>query len=149
MNDTKFYDKIAFMEGKGLLDYVERSSDDPLQRNAGVLDIFQELMRPEDFKRYKPEIMKGTASKGKRAVEDGLEGYYKDWRTYRSATTNRCGCVCAPTIAPPIWKPCGRRAKMLEKHSSAIKRHLVHTGAHDRNCRDAEQAQLSANEGML
>lgn len=40
-------------------------------------------MRPEDFKRYKPEVMRSSASTGKRAEKIGLEGYYKEWRTYQ------------------------------------------------------------------
>jgi exonuclease III len=83
IKEDKYYDQIAFMEQKGLLTMVEQESTDPLKQNAGVLDIFAEVMRPKDFSLYKAACSATTGANTVANKKKGLEKYYLDWRTYQ------------------------------------------------------------------
>ena len=80
---TKYYDQIAFKCGPDVLEYVERKSDNPLLRNAGVFDIFRSIYTPEQVGHYAPAVRK--TSEGRKAQgEAELQAYYLDtWRTYQ------------------------------------------------------------------
>jgi endonuclease/exonuclease/phosphatase family metal-dependent hydrolase len=80
---TKYYDQIAFKCSPDVLDYVEKQSDNPLLRNAGVFDIFKSVYTPEQFEHY-AEFARKT-SEGKQTQGDAeLRDYYVDsWRTFQ------------------------------------------------------------------
>lgn len=82
VNNTKYYDQIAFMERKNLLAFVERTSDDPLKRNAGVFEIFKEVMRPQDAALYR-DAMKASSNGKKIRSKAAFDKYFTDWRTYQ------------------------------------------------------------------
>ena len=79
---SKYYDQIAFQTRRNLLEYVDRSSTDPLKRNAGVFEIFDSVFRDDSAEEYREAARK--SANGKRAAERGtLDEYYLDWRTYQ------------------------------------------------------------------
>jgi endonuclease/exonuclease/phosphatase family metal-dependent hydrolase len=78
----KYYDQIAFLAEPELLKYVERTSDDPKQRNAGVFEVFDHLFTDQMFAEYR-DAAAATANGKKKDTEAKLRRYYKDWRTYQ------------------------------------------------------------------
>jgi len=79
---TKYYDQIAFKTKPTVLDYIERSTGDAADRNAGVLDIFKNLYRPNQWEDYKAQMRKSPSGKKQRTSTD-LRKYYKQWLTYQ------------------------------------------------------------------
>jgi len=79
---TKYYDQIAFKTKPTVLDYIERSTGDLADRNAGVLNIFKNLYTPSQWETYKAQMRKSPSGKKKRTNTD-LQKYYKQWLTYQ------------------------------------------------------------------
>jgi endonuclease/exonuclease/phosphatase family metal-dependent hydrolase len=79
---TKHYDQIAFKTKPEVIEYVERRSQNPKKRNAGIVELFDTVFTDDDFDQYAEHARK--TPNGKRAVEKGeLEKYYRTWRTYQ------------------------------------------------------------------
>lgn len=81
---AKHYDQIAFKTKPDVIEYVNRSSDDPLQRNAGVVPVFQRVLAPSQQELYEAEV-RSMSTAGKNAGSDAakLRKAYLDWRTYQ------------------------------------------------------------------
>ena len=81
---AKHYDQIAFKTKPDVIEYVNRRTDDPLQRNAGVVPIFQRVLAPSQLELYAADV-RGTSTAGKNAGSDAakLRKAYLDWRTYQ------------------------------------------------------------------
>ncbi len=79
---TKYYDQIAFYEDKGLIDFVQAPKAEGQIGNAGVFDIFEELMREQDYPNYKgaTDAAFDSAEKDRKMSK---EKFYLDWRTYQ------------------------------------------------------------------
>src|SRR5690606_14701814 len=60
--------------------YVEVESENPLERNAGVVDLYRSIFTMQQFPLY--EAVVKTSSAGKKDGAD-LRKVYKDWRTYQ------------------------------------------------------------------
>jgi len=69
------------MTKANLFSFIERESDDPKQRNAGVVDIFVETYTPDQFKLFHDDVKESP--NGKRKDGTALEKYYRSWRTYQ------------------------------------------------------------------
>ncbi len=78
---TKFYDQIAFKTQQNVLDYVEKSSRNPKNQNAGVFEMFDSVFREEDLPQYLPDLMKTKTGKKKSPLE--MPDYYDKWKTYQ------------------------------------------------------------------
>lgn len=78
---TKYYDQIAFKTKPTVLDYVERSTGNLADRNAGVLNIFRNLYTPSQWEVYKAQMRKSPSGKNKSNAD--LQKYYKQWLTYQ------------------------------------------------------------------
>jgi exonuclease III len=79
---SKYYDQIAFQGPPAVVEYVERQSNDPKQRNAGVFDIFESIFTEEHFQQFRDDAKK--TPNGKRATTAAaLKKYYLEWRTYQ------------------------------------------------------------------
>lgn len=82
----KHYDQIAFKTKPEVLEYVESASDNPVQVNAGVIDLFESVFTSDDFETYR-DIVATKTTAGKKAIEAndeaGLKQAYKNWRTYQ------------------------------------------------------------------
>ena len=74
--EGRHYDQIAFMPEKYRLETTG---------NAGVLDYYMVLYRPEDEALYVPDMGKAYTvnSKGVERTEKQRTTYYKGWRTYQ------------------------------------------------------------------
>ncbi|UCH61188.1 MAG: endonuclease/exonuclease/phosphatase family protein [Anaerolineales bacterium] len=82
IDKTKFYDQIVFKTKPEVVDYVEKRSPNPKNRNAGIFDLFENLYTESHFDQYL-SAAKAT-SNGKKAANDAeLRDYYLDWRTYQ------------------------------------------------------------------
>ncbi len=76
----KHYDQIAFKTKPEVVEYVEVESENPLERNAGVVDLYRSIFTMQQFPLY--EAVVKTSSAGKKDGAD-LRKVYKDWRTYQ------------------------------------------------------------------
>lgn len=79
----KYYDQIAFKTRNEIVEYVERQTDDPLQRNAGVVPLFEHVFSDDQFEMYSGAVKKNTAAGRKAANDDELMTEYRKWRTYQ------------------------------------------------------------------
>lgn len=79
---TKYYDQIAFYEDKGLIDFVQAPKAEGQVGNAGVFDIFEELMREKDYADYKV-ASDAAYDSSKEERKMSKEKFYMDWRTYQ------------------------------------------------------------------
>jgi hypothetical protein len=82
LDRTKYYDQIAFMTKPEVLEYIDRRSAQPKNANAGILEIFESLMRPEDFAEY-AEAAKASPTGANKPDAAALQDYYSDWKTYQ------------------------------------------------------------------
>ncbi len=80
---ARHYDQIGFKTKPELLSYVERTSDDPLELNAGVIPIFRRVFRPSHFDDYKAFVKANTTEGGAATTDDELKDAYLKWRTYQ------------------------------------------------------------------
>ena len=81
LDETKYYDQIAFMTDPEVVRYIEASSDHPKSRNAGIFNIFTSVYRPSDFDQYQEAA--GKTPNGKDKTGAALKKYYADWKTYQ------------------------------------------------------------------
>jgi hypothetical protein len=80
---AKHYDQIAFKTKPDVIEYVNRRTDDPLQRNAGVVPIFQRVLAPSQLELYEAEVRSSTAGKNAGSDAARLRKAYLEWRTYQ------------------------------------------------------------------
>lgn len=82
----KHYDQIAFKTKPEVIEYVESASDNPVQMNAGVINLFESVFTADDFEVYRNIVATKTTA-GKKAIEANdeaeLKKAYKNWRTYQ------------------------------------------------------------------
>ena len=78
---TKFYDQIAFKTKPHVLEYVDRESRLPKNRNSGIFEIFDSIYTEEQFEQHEPAVKKSSNAKNK--TGEALRKYYKTWRTYQ------------------------------------------------------------------
>lgn len=76
---TKYYDQIAFITKKEVLEFVDNPAEG--QTNAGIFDIYEQLMRPEDFEEYRAAAL--ATPNGARKAPEKLANYFLEWRTYQ------------------------------------------------------------------
>jgi endonuclease/exonuclease/phosphatase family metal-dependent hydrolase len=79
----KHYDQIGFKTKPELLDYVERQSQNPLMRNAGVFPLFKKVFTDNQFEDYANFVEKKTSPGRKAETEAELRNVYLKWRTYQ------------------------------------------------------------------
>lgn len=79
---THYYDQIAIVADPEILDHLETISEDPLQMNAGILDIYKTLYKPGQWKDYKAQMLKSPNGSGLSSDAE-LKTYFKDWLTYQ------------------------------------------------------------------
>lgn len=78
----KHYDQIAFKTNPEVVDYVERQTDNPLERNAGVVHLFEQVFRNDQIDAYADTVAK--TSQGRDAQNNTeLANVYRQWRTYQ------------------------------------------------------------------
>ena len=82
---TKHYDQIAFKTRRGLLEYIETAAEGA-RANAGVFEIFQNVLTPGQFGDYE-SAARATPNGDDRSGPE-LEDYYLDWRTYQFSDHN-------------------------------------------------------------
>ncbi|WP_429121228.1 endonuclease/exonuclease/phosphatase family protein [Ensifer sp. 4252] len=78
---TKYYDQIAFQARSELITFIDRPSDDPLKRNAGIFEIYTSIFRNADEPDFRAAMLKSTNGRNKTEAE--LKEYYPDWKTYQ------------------------------------------------------------------
>lgn len=82
LDRTKFYDQIVFKTSPQVIDYIEKTSSNPKNRNAGIFEIFDVLYTEDHFEQYRDAA--AATTNGKKATNDAdLLDYYLDWRTYQ------------------------------------------------------------------
>jgi len=87
LDETKFYDQIAFKTKKDVIEYVNSESDDPMKRNAGVFRLFFSAYRKNQIDDYKAAMEKVPALNSDKYGGD-FEKFYKDWRTFQLSDHN-------------------------------------------------------------
>jgi endonuclease/exonuclease/phosphatase family metal-dependent hydrolase len=78
---SKYYDQIAFKTKQSVLDYVDRDSPDPRQRNAGVFEIFESVFPDDALADYRAAA--AATPNGDHLDAAALDRYYRTWRTYQ------------------------------------------------------------------
>ena len=81
LDRTKYYDQIAFVTKPDVIEYIDRPASQPNQANAGIFEIFESIMREEDFEQFEAAA-KASPNGASRGGPD-LKDYYMDWRTYQ------------------------------------------------------------------
>ena len=80
---SKHYDQIGFKTKPEVIEYIESRAKNPLNRNAGVVNLFEKIFTDDQFKLY-ADFVKTKTSAGKNAsTEVELEKAYLNWRTYQ------------------------------------------------------------------
>lgn len=87
IDETKYYDQIAFKTKENVIEFVDSQSDDPLKRNAGVFRLFLSAFRKNQIDNYK-EAMKKTSNLNSAQYAGDFEKYFEDWRTYQLSDHN-------------------------------------------------------------
>jgi len=87
LDETKFYDQIAFKTKKDVIEYVNSESDDPMKRNAGVFRLYFSAFRKNQIDDYKAAMEKVPALNSDKYGGD-FEKFYKDWRTFQLSDHN-------------------------------------------------------------
>jgi endonuclease/exonuclease/phosphatase family metal-dependent hydrolase len=84
---NKYYDQIAFKTKPEVIEFVES------KRNAGVIPLFETLMRDdeEDFHAWWPDAAATPNGRNKTATAERHD-YYLDWRTYQVSDHNPLWC---------------------------------------------------------
>ena len=77
----KYYDQIAFMTKPDVIEYIEKRSPSPKNRNAGIFEIFGNLYKDSEWEDYKSQMKKSP--NGKNKSDSDLKKYFKSWRTYQ------------------------------------------------------------------
>lgn len=79
---TKYYDQIAFITKKDVLDYIDRPAAIGERANAGIFEIFESVFRPEDFETYRAAVVASSA--GAKQTPEKLPKFYDDkWKTFQ------------------------------------------------------------------
>lgn len=79
----KHYDQIAFKTEPHVVEYVDRRSQDPMKKNAGVIPLFDRVFSNRQFDTYR-DIVATKTTAGRSADSDAkLRKAYKQWRTYQ------------------------------------------------------------------
>lgn len=83
----KYYDQIAFKTKPEVIEFVES------KRNAGVIPLFETLMRDdeEDFHAWWPDAAATPNGRNKTATAERHD-YYLDWRTYQVSDHSPLWC---------------------------------------------------------
>jgi endonuclease/exonuclease/phosphatase family metal-dependent hydrolase len=79
---SKYYDQIAFKTKPEVLEYIEKRSPYPKNRNAGIFEIFDSIFTEAHFDQYK-DAAKATKNGKKTKNTAELRKYYLTWRTYQ------------------------------------------------------------------
>lgn len=79
LDNTKYYDQIAFLCDPEVLDYIDQGGAEA--RNAGIFEMFESLYRPQDLDEYRALVT--ATSEGKKTEEAKLPKYFTEWRTYQ------------------------------------------------------------------
>jgi len=79
---THYYDQIALVAEPEVLGHLETLSDDPLQMNAGIFDIYKNLYRPSQWSDHQDQ-MKSSPNGKDLQTDDQFKAYFKDWLTYQ------------------------------------------------------------------
>ncbi|MDA1330396.1 MAG: endonuclease [Chloroflexi bacterium] len=87
LDESKYYDQIAFKTKKDVIEFVNSQSDDPMKRNAGVFRLFFSTFRKNQIDDYEVAMKKVPALTSKKYKGD-LEKFYKDWRTFQLSDHN-------------------------------------------------------------
>lgn len=78
----KYYDQIAIVAEPEILAYLEKLSGAPKEMNAGILDIFVSIYRPDQWSEYIDQMKRSPNGK-KLSTDQQLKTYYRDWLTYQ------------------------------------------------------------------
>ena len=80
LKNDKYYDQIAIRTGdKSLLKYFNKEGALP---NAGVFEMFENVMKDSQWKTYKPEMQKTTTGKKLKTDTEFRKYFVNEWRTY-------------------------------------------------------------------
>ena len=85
--ETKYYDQIAFKTKRDVLEFIDKKSGNPLERNAGVFKLFRSAFTRAQLNDYKAAMRK-TSNLNKSRYKGDFEKYYRDWRTYQLSDHN-------------------------------------------------------------
>jgi hypothetical protein len=78
---TKYYDQIAFITKKEVIEFVDKPATPGQPGNAGIFEIYESVMRDGDAEEYRPAMLK--SSTGAKKAPDKLPTWYRQWRTYQ------------------------------------------------------------------
>lgn len=80
---TKYYDQIAFITKKDVLEYIDLPHAEGQPGNAGIFDMYESVFRDSDadFAEYREATL--LSSNGKAKAPEKLRAYYAEWRTYQ------------------------------------------------------------------
>lgn len=81
INRSKYYDQIAFYAKDEVLDFIDRRSRRKKGRNAGIVEIFENLFTDDMQSAYEAAMLRSGNGEGKEG--DALQKYYRSWRTYQ------------------------------------------------------------------
>ena len=79
---TKFYDQIAIVADPKVLEQIEAISEAPKGMNAGILNIYKSIYRPEQWREHVDQMKKTPKGKTLSSDED-FRDYYQRWLTYQ------------------------------------------------------------------
>ncbi len=80
---AKHYDQVAFKTKPDVIEYTERKSNDPLQRNAGVISLFDSIFSDAQFKDYRERVALDSTAGKKADTAAKLRAAHQQWRTYQ------------------------------------------------------------------
>ena len=78
---THYYDQIAIIAEDAVLARLETVGVSPKVSNAGILDIFRSIYRPDQVAEYRAQMLSSPNGSGLTGAD--LDGYYGDWLTYQ------------------------------------------------------------------
>lgn len=87
LDETKYYDQIAFKTKKDVIEFVNSTSEDLMKRNAGVFRLFFSAFRKNQIDDYKAAMDQVPALNSSKYSGD-YEKFYEDWRTYQLSDHN-------------------------------------------------------------
>ncbi len=87
LDNTKYYDQIAFRADQDVINFIDTPSESTANSNAGIVELFESVFRSQDFAQYEESVSK--TSNGKKVVDgtsndhSTLESYYESWKTFQ------------------------------------------------------------------
>jgi len=80
---TKYYDQIAFITKRDVLEYIDQAPAEGSPGNAGIFDLYESVFRDDDadFEEFRAALR--ASPNGDDKPEEKLRGYYTTWRTYQ------------------------------------------------------------------